>query len=337
MAEHAEYHTKEEMVELADHHASTWAKVATFTSDTCLMMFGISLFIGAIELFIRVPVKAWSLGFYICGSSIAAMVLTLYEMSIHSTNTTSSKVAKFDIYIWGVFGKSTGIPHFQMWIARDASETLLVIAVLVPVSVMGFLLCMTLGMESDPFGLHDNFGVTPDLLFDTGTDIEDAHRTIFLRHMQAASFAFAGLTVSACMTATYVSRHLGGLLYLALKTTKFVAILLVGYGGLLIAIGVFFIPKEGTNISGEWLYTMIAVVGVLECLTGVLGVAGACAHSKAGDEAKEMSHGDAQADAAAAAAFARLTGDGDAKEGDDSKKGAFLRSFDAVLYCFVLF
>ena len=270
MAEHADYHTAEEMAELAAHHAATWAKVATFTSDTCIMMFGFSLFVGTIELFARgidVPV---SLGVYICASALTAMVFTVYEMSIHNTATVSVRIRKFDVYIWGVF-------------------------VLIPVSVTGFLVCMSLGMQSDPLGLHDNFGV--DQLTDAPCDGSDycigqAQRTMFFRHMQAAAFAYMGLIVSACLTVTYVSRHLGGMLYLALKVTKFVAFLLIGYGAVFIVIGVVFVPPEGSGFDGAWLYTAIAVIGAVECLTGIMGIAGACAHAKKGDKERQNQKSD---------------------------------------------
>jgi hypothetical protein len=289
MAEHAEYHTAEEMAVLAAHHAATWAKMATITSDTCIMMFGFSLLAGIIELFMRGIDAPFSLAFYICASALTAMVFTLYEMSIHNTASVTMRVKKFDIYIWGVF-------------------------VLVPVSVTGFLLCLTLGMESDPLGLHDNFGV--DLLVDTdcdGADCTDqAHRTMFFRHMQASAFAFMGLAVSACLTATYVSRHLGGLLYLALKATKFVAFLLIGYGAIFIIIGVVFVPPEGSDYSGAWLYPAMAVIGVIECLTGIMGIAGACAHAKKGEKAKAGING-----AAAAKEVAAMTGSSDAGAGEE--------------------
>ena len=275
MAEHADYHTAEEMAELAAHHAATWAKVATFMSDTCIMMFGLSLFVGTIELFARgvdVPV---SLGVYICASALTAMAFTVYEISIHNTATVSVRIKKFDVYIWGVF-------------------------VLIPVSVIGFLVCMTLGMQSDPLGLHDNFGV--DKLTDgppcAGSDycIGQAQRTIFFRHMQAAAFAYMGLIVSACLTVTYVSRHLGGMLYLALKVTKFVAFLLIGYGAVFIVIGVVFVPPEGSGYDGAWLYTAIAVIGGFECLTGLMGIAGACAHAKKGEGETQKTGSDDQAE-----------------------------------------
>jgi hypothetical protein len=272
MAEHADYHTAEEMEVLAAHHAATWAKVATFTSDTCIMMFGFSLLAGTVELFVRGVDVPISLGFYICASALAAMIFTLYEMSIHNTATVTTRVKKFDIYIWGIF-------------------------VLIPVSVTGFLLCMTLGMESDPLGLHDNFGV--DLLVDAECDgsecIDQAQRTIFFRHMQAAAFAYLGLIISSCLTVTYVTRHLGGLLYLALKVTKFVAFLLIGYGAIFIAIGVAFVPPEGSGYDGAWLYTAMVVIGGFECLTGIMGIAGACSHAKKGQAAKSNENGAAAA------------------------------------------
>lgn len=272
MAEHAEYHSAEEMKVLAAHHAATWAKVATFTSDTCIMMFGLSLLAGTVELFARDVDVPISLGFYICASALAAMLITLYEMSIHNTATVTTRIKKFDIYIWCVF-------------------------VLVPVSVTGFLMCMTLGMESDPLGLHDNFGV--DLLVDAECDgndcIDQAKRTIFLRHMQVAAFAYLGLIVSACLTVIYVSRHLGGLLYLALKVTKFVAFLLIGYGAIFIMIGISFVPPEGSSYDGAWLYTAMVVVGGFECLTGIMGIAGACSHAKKGEAAKSKMNATAAA------------------------------------------
>ena len=104
------------MQELADHHAATWAKVATFMSDTCLMIFGLSLFIGMLELWLRGVDFPAFLGLYIVASSLVAILFTLYEMRIHNTATVAARMRQFDIYIWGIF-------------------------VLIPVSVTGFLMC----------------------------------------------------------------------------------------------------------------------------------------------------------------------------------------------------
>ena len=261
MKEHAEFHTKEEMQELADHHAATWAKVATFMSDTCLMIFGLSLFIGMLELWLRGVDFPAFLGLYIVASSLVAILFTLYEMRIHNTATVAARVRQFDIYIWGIF-------------------------VLIPVSVTGFLMCMSLGLDSDPLGLHDDFVVDALATECAGETCADP-RTIFQRHMQAAAFSYMGLTVSACMTSTYVSKHLGGVLYLALKVTKFVAILMIGYGGMLIYIGVILVPPEGEDsFQAGGMYTFLFFIGGLMTLTGLMGICGAYSHHKQGNEAR---------------------------------------------------
>ena len=60
-------------------------------------------------------------------------------------------------------------------------------------------------------------------------------------------------------------------------------------------IGVVFVPPEGSGYDGSWLYTAITVIGVFECLTGLMGIAGACAHAKKGEAAKSNLNGAAAA------------------------------------------
>ena len=114
-------------------------------------------------------------------------------------------------------------------------------------------------------------------------------RTFFSRHMQVASVAFLGLTITSCVTCTYslehaayhhttqcvrntvctlglglkctstltgagtvVSKNLGGILYLARKINKFVAFLLIVYGALIAWVGFGLIPDE-EEFTGAWI------------------------------------------------------------------------------------
>ena len=161
---------------------------------------------------------------------------------LQSNITVEERIQKFDIYIWGVF-------------------------VCVPFAATGFFISLTLGLDSDPLGLHDNFGV--DLITDvSSSDGAMTFRTYFMRHMQVASVAFVGLTVTACITCTVVSKNLGGPMYLARKITKFVAILMIVYGAMITWVGFAMIPDE-EEFTGAWIYGLVGCIGVLMVLSGL--------------------------------------------------------------------
>lgn len=242
--EHAEFHSKEEMAELAEHHAATWAAAATAVSDLCLMSFGTSLLLGGAELLYRGVYHSMVVYFIWTGG--IAILFTVYEMQVHNNVTVEERIRQFDIYIWGVF-------------------------VCVPFAATGFFVSLTLGLESDPLGLHDDFAVD-DIQDIPSTEGTMTYRTFFMRHMQVAAVAFFGLTISSCVTCTVISKNIGGLLYLMRKINKFVALALLVYGAVITYVGFGLKPDE--TFAGMWIYEMVGGVGALMVCTGLLGVIG---------------------------------------------------------------
>lgn len=255
--EHAEFHSKDEMVELAERHAATWAAAATAASDVCLMSFGTSLVVNGFELLSRGGFV--NMGMYIIFTGALATVFTLYEMQVHSNVTVTERVRQFDIYVWGIL-------------------------ICVPFAATGFFVSLSLGLDSDPLGLHDDFSL--DQLRDLGSDSSTADRTVFMRHMQVAAVAFFGLTFSACITCTVVCKNIGGLLYLMRKVHKFVSGLLIIYGTVIACVGFLLVPDE--TFAGKWIYDVVGGIGVLMAVTGLVGVIANCMLKKASED-KERS------------------------------------------------
>jgi len=258
MKEHEEHHSEEEMREFAEKHAATMAAVGTAVSDVCLITFGMSLVVSAIEMLYRGVYHGMVL--YLLVNGTVASLFTVYQTQIHNAVTVSERIRKFDHYIWGVI-------------------------ICVPLAVTGFLLSLTLGLDSDPMGLQDDFGVN-ELKDIPGEG--SAYRTYFMRHMQTAAAAFAGLAVSSAITSTSIALHLGGVLYLARKMKSFCSVLLIVYGFCVAYAGFAFIPEE--DFSGAGIYTMVGFTGVGMLVTGIVGVcsgqlvAQASRHRGEGDE-----------------------------------------------------
>lgn len=256
------FHTKEEMEQLADHHAASWVQAATFTSDICILTLGVALFVDAVELIAR-GLFDFIMFLIVLVASMAVM-LTIYEMSIHNNVTVSARIRKFNHYIWGII-------------------------FVVPLAVMGLIVCTSLGMESDPFGMHDDF-VLSDLKDDLSRSDYDARleRTIYMRCMQVAAVACGGLVITCSLTAAYVSKNLGGWLFLAKKVTKLVAGLLFVYGLLVCYSGAMMVPKEQRNLDmddGNRVYAVASFIGLSISLVGVMGIGVGYWVSKKLDEA----------------------------------------------------
>ncbi len=244
IAEHSEYHSKEEMQELAEQHAATWAAAATAISDVCLLTFGASLVVCGAELLFRSVYSITEV--YLIFTGLLAIIFTLHEMQVHSNVTVAQRVRQFDIYIWGVF-------------------------ICIPFAATGFFVSLSLGLDADPLGLHDDFGV--DKIRDIpSADGSMTFRTFFMRHMQVAMVAFFGLTISSIITCTVVSKNVGGWLYLMRKIQKFVAGLLLVYGAVIAYVGFELVPDE--TFTGMWIFQLVGGVGVLMVVTGCIGVCG---------------------------------------------------------------
>ena len=257
--EHSEYHSKEEMQELAEQHAATWAAAATALFNVCLMTFGVSLVVCGAELLFRGILTAMVI--YLIYVGLLAIIFTVHQMQVHTNVTVAERVRQFDIYIWGVF-------------------------FCVPFAATGFFISLSLGMDADPLGLHDDFGV--DQIFDVPSpDGSTTYRTFFMRHMQTAMVAFFGLTISSVATCIVTSRNVGGWLYLMRKIHKFASGLLLVYGGVISYVGFRLVPGE--TFTGIWIYQLVAGVGVLMIVTGIVGVIGHHVLRGHPGEAKERS------------------------------------------------
>jgi hypothetical protein len=227
------FHTKEEMEQLADHHAASWVQAATFTSDICILTLGVALFVDAVELIAR-GLFDFIMFLIVLVASMAVM-LTIYEMSIHNNVTVSARIRKFNHYIWGIF-------------------------------------------------------VLSDLKDDLSRSDYDARleRTIYMRCMQVAAVACGGLVITCSLTAAYVSKNLGGWLFLAKKVTKLVAGLLFVYGLLVCYSGAMMVPKEQRNLDmddGNRVYAVASFIGLSISLVGVMGIGVGYWVSKKLDEA----------------------------------------------------
>ena len=149
--------------------------------------------------------------------------------------THDERREKFDAYIW-----------FCLW--------------LIPTTASLSALTWGLALTSDPFSVQDWL-----LSGDWGGDKVA---------MQSLMLVIAlCLTIKMCMlmmTATYVAKHLGGLLYLCINLSKFVAWLLVIYGGLFLIAGVM-LADNAMGEGKEILYT-VAGLGVMMLLQSVFGI-----------------------------------------------------------------
>eukprot|EP01043_Picozoa_sp_COSAG02_P000221 COSAG02_NODE_4_length_69935_cov_46.806590_29_plen_824_part_00 len=244
IAEHSEYHSKEEMQELAEQHAATWAAAATALSDACLLTFGASLVVCGAELVFRGVYSIMEV--YLIFTGLLAILFTLYEMQVHSNVSVTERVRQFDIYIWGIF-------------------------ICIPFAATGFFVSLSLGLDEDPLGLHDDFSMDK-IRDEASTDGSTTYRTFFMRHMQVAMVAFFGLFVSSITTCAVVSKNIGGWLYLMRKVHKFVAGLLLVYGAVIAYVGFELVPDE--TFTGKWIFELVGGVGVLMVFTGVVGVIG---------------------------------------------------------------
>ena len=112
-----------ELAELAETHAATWAAITTTSSNVALLTFGLSLCLGAMEMVYRWIFHGMILYLFITGT--IAVCFTLYHMQIRKNLTVEEHIKQIDVYVWGVF-------------------------VCVPVSVTGFFICLTLGLDADP-------------------------------------------------------------------------------------------------------------------------------------------------------------------------------------------
>lgn len=322
MKVHAEMHSAEEMAELADHYSASWVKAATFTSDMCIIVIGVSLLVNAIQLVVEgvSDQGAQVMTAYLGLTAVIAIFFTFYEMSIHNNVTENERIRKFDCYIWGIFA-------------------------LIPLAVSGFFICISLGSTSDPLGLHDDFGV--DLMRDNpdwGDTWELKHqRTVFMRHMQVAAIAYLMLTFACALTAGYVAKNLGGWLYLARKLVKLVAFILLVVGSILAYLGFgIAATAEAQDMKGVDLYNVLGGVGVGMALTGLMGlIASICIVRRVKDAAKgpmagqsdEPDDQDDQETGGGGMAFGDMPSDTPPARGGDKE---FCRTTVMRVFCFCL-
>ena len=244
MAEHCQPHSAAELRELSDTYAATWAAVTTTASNVALLTFGLSLCAGALEMLFRLIMHG--MAFYIFVTGAIAVCFTLYSMQIRDNVTVDEHIKHMDIYIWGVF-------------------------VCVPISVTGFFISLTLGLDADPLGLHTQFGVNE--FVDEAGESGAKMRTWFMRHMQSAAVAFAGLAVSSAITCTGVSKSLGGWLYLTRKLEKFVSDLIIIIGIVVINYSTQMMPDR-EEYDGAWIFGLIVFSGIVMIGTGIIGAIG---------------------------------------------------------------
>ena len=278
-------YSEDQLVELEDSHRTTWTKVSKTASDICIVIFGVSLIFNAFEMVTRRlanPITA-----IICLTGLLALGFAMYDATAfhclpcrfmktvanRSKDSVDERIHRFNIYLWGILA-------------------------LVPVCFTCFFVCFSLGLKSDPLGLHKVFAVDemsdvePDWsLFSSAKDAimiySYRQKTKFMRHMQSAAMAFLGMAVTSILTSTFVGVHVGGWVFIAKKVSKMVAILLTFYGLLITYVGLRLQPVTGGLVApfrGDFLYDYVLYMGLITVAVGAFGVSSLVKYAQADEE-----------------------------------------------------
>lgn len=248
----SEYHSPEEMEILVAKNAQVYAQVSTFIFDFTLMVCGISAQAGVLELLYRGDMLENSgrvlLMALVSGVAITAIALTVYEMRAHGISLQDEPDRRrkaFDLYVWGV-----------MW--------------LVPATITVSMFVWGSALDGDQIGVESIFNVGA---FDAPADGTENIRG---PHLKVIGVALLGMTVALMTTMYYVSKHLGGFLYLSINLSKFTALLLTGYGIFATTMGVYYgglHQSSSDEVGGGGLYLLVSIIGVLMVLQSLPGLA----------------------------------------------------------------
>ena len=249
LSEAGEFHSPEEMEMLATRHSRTWVKATTLISDSCIIVFSASLWIGVVELLARgIMTKSGSLvitAIVIFVVSALVVLATFYEIRLHYNTLhedQAKRTKKFNFYIWCVL-------------------------CLMPCAVCISVLTWGISWKGDPIGVQEwiGFGL-----------LSGAEVITLQSHMKVAAVAATLLCFALMFTAGYVSKHLGGWPYLGLKVSLFVAWLIIGYGLFVMVVGFSMAPDDVGTIGDQeaGLFHFVGLVGLFTFFTGLPGVVG---------------------------------------------------------------
>eukprot|EP01043_Picozoa_sp_COSAG02_P014375 COSAG02_NODE_591_length_19862_cov_8.047918_24_plen_696_part_00 len=243
----SEYHSPEEMEILVAKNAQVYAQVTTFVFDFTLMVFGISAQGGVFELLYRGdmlenPGRVLLMAL-VSAVAMTAILLTIYEMRAHGIPPEEADKRKkaFDLYVWGV-----------MW--------------MVPATATVTMFVWGSALEGDLIGVESIFNVAA----------YDGTENIRAPHLKVIGVALLGMAVMLMTTMYYVSKHLGGILYLSINLSKFTALLLTAYGIFATTMGVYYgglHESSSDELGGGGLYVALCIIGVLMVLQSLPGLA----------------------------------------------------------------
>jgi hypothetical protein len=239
----SEYHSPEEFAVLAEKNAQVYAQVTTFIFDFMLLVTGTAGIVGVGEGIVRqiVPDKAGGviLSFLIFINCAVAIMVTIYEMRIHHLSeevTQEVRRKKFDNYV-------------------------LLCLSLIPTTGTLAVLTWGLALEGDPLSVQGWL-----LRTDWGGNMV-ALQSLMLVIAICLTIQMLMLT----MTATYVAKHLGGLLYLCINLAKFVAWLLLIYGAVFLIAGLSW-ADDAISDEGKQICYTFAALGAIMLLQSILGI-----------------------------------------------------------------
>jgi hypothetical protein len=242
MAKLSDYHSPEEFAVLAEKNAQIYAQVTTFIFDFMILVVGVAGVVGVGEGVVRkiVPDKAGGilLSMAIFLNSLVAVLVTLYEIRIHQMvegTSQDDRRKKFDRYIW-----------CSLW--------------LIPTTGTLAVLTWGLALSSDPFSVQGWL-----LRADWSGDMV-ALQSLML----VIAICQTIQTFMLMMTSVYIAKHLGGLLYLCIQFSKFVAWILCIYGTFFIIFGLVW--ADSAQPDGKTICYTFAVLGAIMVAQSFLGI-----------------------------------------------------------------
>ena len=119
---------------------------------------------------------------------------------------------------------------------------------LVPATITVSCFVWGSALEGDPIGVENIFYM----------GAYDGTENIHGPHLKVIGLALTGMVLMLMATVYYVSKHLGGLLYLSMNLSKFTALLLTLYGIFAAAMGVY--------LGGQYESSSDEVGGRVKCV-----------------------------------------------------------------------
>jgi hypothetical protein len=272
--EQGKFHTEEELEELLNQNINIVIKLATVFSDAGLLVLSVAMFAGIIEGFVNgVFYGAYLQGFAGALGVIAGGLLGLVLYAIHTHRLPHAEMAQ---------------RHARMKIY------LVLVALLIPV-VAGCGLVVMVMMPGTSVSIPQ-----VQRFFDMDTLPVDVQRKLG-EHLPTVYQTLIGALFTLSVSWSIVCKHLGGILYLAMKLMSMVVWSIVAYGAAITFAGFYGAAHVGlldgmdemkekvlaNNISSDdlqeladlassetTLFHMLGGIGIVLILTGLWGVIG---------------------------------------------------------------